>query len=441
MTNVRSADHALMREMNIALILECLRRESPRSRAELAAMTGLTKATVSSLVKELLEARFVRESGIDLGHKGRPSIKLVLNHAAGCIIGVEIGVDFISDILTDFSAQAAWRHYEPAETSDQAAILSRVIAIIREASAHARAAGCAILGAGVGVPGLVDVDSGTLLFAPNLGWTDVPLRRMLEAEFSFPIYVDNEANMAALGESYFGAGQGSDFVLYVSSGVGLGGGFVLNRRILAGSAGLAGEVGHMCLDPDGTLCSCGSYGCWETFVSQRAVFHQVQAAVRAGQPSSLVAATDGDLERLTIPLVVEAARQVDAVARDALERCGEYLGIGLANLINALNPHRVVFGGTLSLAHEFLLPVIQSVLRLRALRWSQEKTEIVIAAHGRNACAMGGIAIVYHHALSRPLSAPRWSPGPRRGSDGPSLLPVVAGALAGAEHLPIPGTP
>lgn len=404
MANLRSADYSLMREMNIALILECLHRDAPLSRAQLAQITGLNKTTVSSLVKELLDARFVRENGMDSGDKGRPAIRLNLNPNAGCIIGAEIGVDFISAILTDFSAEVLWQHKESTtDLRGQEVILSRAMEILRDACAHAQRE--SILGLGLGAPGLVDVSTGTLLFAPNLRWTDVPLRRMLESQFNFPIYVDNEASMAALGESYFGAARGSDFVLYVSSGVGLGGGIVLNRRILPGVAGFAGEVGHMTIDPNGRQCNCGNFGCWETYVSQWAVFRRVRDAITAGQASSLVEATQGDLEKLTIPSVVEAARGGDAVARAALEETGRYLGIGLANLINALNPQRVVFGGILSLAHEFLLPVINAVVRERALRWSRETAEIVIASYGADACVMGGVATVYHHALSQPRSS------------------------------------
>jgi glucokinase-like ROK family protein len=402
---IRSADYSLMREMNIALILECLHREAPLSRARLAQITGLNKTTVSSLVKELLEARFVREQGLDSGDKGRPAIQLQLDPDAGSIIGAEIGVDFIAAILTNFSAEILWRHQESTTNlKGQEAILNRAMEILQQACVVAQNHPGSILGLGLGVPGLVDVSTGTLLFAPNLKWSDVPLRRQLEAKFNFPTYVDNEANMAALGESYFGAARGSDFVLYVSSGVGLGGGIVLNRRILPGAAGFAGEVGHMTMDPNGPRCNCGNFGCWETFVSQWAVFRRVREAVAAGQASSLVNATQGDLEKLTIPLMVEAARAGDAVARAALEETGRYFGVGLANLINALNPQRVVFGGILSLAHEFLVPVIQEVVKERALRWSRETTEIVIAAYGGDACMMGGIAAVYHHVLSQPLA-------------------------------------
>lgn len=432
---MRTADYSLMREMNIALILECLRRDSDLSRADLANITGLNKTTVSSLVRELLEAHFVRETGLAAGAKGRPSVKLELNPEAGCILAAEIGVDFVSVILTDFSAQVLWR--QKISTSDldgQSEILSWTMSILQAASGHAQRDYPAVLGLGLGVPGLVDASTGTLLFAPNLRWTDVPLRQMLESKFQCPVYVDNEANMAALGESYFGAARGSDFVLYVSSGVGLGGGIVVNRRILAGTAGFAGEVGHMTIDPNGPVCNCGNRGCWETYVSQWAVFRRVREAVEGGQVSTLREATGGDFDRLTIPMVVEAAAQGDAVACAALDETGRYLGIGLANLINALNPQRVVFGGILTLAHEFLMPVIETVIRERALRWSRETAELVIATHGSDACVMGGIATVYHNVLSEPRGLVRSSNNARRGRAEVAALPESLPLTGGVER-------
>lgn len=422
MSDIRSADYTLMREMNVALILECLRRAAPLSRAKLANITGLNKTTVSSLVKELIGAGYVREIGLEPNQIGRPSIKLELDPHAGYILGAEIGVDFVAVILTDFAAEVLWRRREStAGVNDQAAILERVAALIREACGQAAslASQPSILGLGLGVPGLVDVASGTLLFAPNLRWFDVPLRQLLEAEFDFPIWVDNEATMAALGESYFGAARGADFVLYVSSGVGLGGGLVLNRRILPGAAGFAGEAGHMTVDPAGPRCNCGNRGCWETYVSQWAVFQRVRQAVASGQHSWLEKATGGALNLLTVPLVVEAAQRGDAVARTALEETGRHLGIGLASLINLLNPQRVVLGGIMSLAHEFMWPSLQAEVRARALRWSRETAEIVTAAYGEDSCVMGGIATVYHHVLSQP----------RQPAGRPAL--VRAAALAG----------
>ena len=426
MTVVRSADHAWMREMNVALILECLRRQAPMSRAELALMTGLTKATVSSLVKELVDARFVRETQIDPGHKGRPAIPLVLNEKVGFIIGVEVGVDSITALLTDFAAGIVWRHYEASRHTDPDGVLRRVVQVINLAVAQAEARGGAVLGLGLGVLGLVDVETGLLLYAPNLGWSNVPLRSRLEAEFSFPIYVDNEANLAALGECYFGAARSSDFALYISAGVGVGGGIVFNRRILAGIAGVAGEVGHMVIDPNGPRCSCGNFGCWETFVNQAALYRRVHAAITAGQSSVLAAANSFNPNPVNVTRVVEAARQGDAVAVAALEAIARYFGLGLTNLINALNPHRVVLGGEMGPALEFGLPIILDVVASRALPGSRDSVEIVMATHGSNGCAMGGIASIYRHVLSQPLAAVR-RPMPAPAAVAASPFGVVTG--------------
>jgi glucokinase-like ROK family protein len=327
---------------------------------------------------------------------------------AGCIVGVEIGVDFISVIVTNFAAEIIWRQREPIDLREgQAAIIRRALDIMAEAVKHAKSDGGHILGLGLGVPGLVDVSTGTLLFGPNLGWRNVPFSQILHDQFDFPVYVDNEANMGALGESYFGAARAARLVLYVSAGVGIGGGIVLDGRIMPGSTGFAGEVGHMTIAPDGLRCNCGNLGCWETLASQSAVFRRVRESIDRGRPSKLAELTRGKWEALTIPLIVQAAQGGDRVALDALHDTGVYLGIGLANLVNALNPERVVFGGILSTAGEFLIPVIKRVIAERALRWSSEAVQVLVAAHGSDACVIGGIATVFHQVLSQPLKSVR----------------------------------
>jgi N-acetylglucosamine repressor len=156
------------------------------------------------------------------------------------------------------------------------------------------------------------------------------------------------------------------------------------------------------MEHEGLLCNCGNHGCWETLVSQWAVFRRARDAIGAGRPSRLSELTHGNLEKLTIPLIVEAAREGDNVACETLTQTGQYLGIGLANLINAFNPEMVVFGGILSLAGDFLLPVMKRVIEERALLWPRRAASIVVAAHGFDACVMGGVATVYQYALSRP---------------------------------------
>lgn len=408
MNRTRTGDQALIREINLSIILNALREHHPLSRAALAAATGLNKTTVSSLVQQLLDEGFVTENGIGKNLTGRPGILLQLNPRAGTIIGVEIGVDLISLVLTDFTARIIWRWQERVEQAQaQATLLQRVLDGIDAAIAHAQADGAPVLGLAVGVPGLVDLESGVLLYAPNLHWENVPLREILQARYAFPVFVDNEATMAAFGETYFGVARGSRNVLYVSAGVGIGGGLVLNGRIFAGAVGFAGEVGHMTMDPDGLLCNCGNYGCWETLASQAAVLRRIHADLASGKSSLLAHPTHTRREPLTIPMIVHAAAEGDAVARQALCETGKYLGIGLATLINALNPEMVVFGGTLSLAQEFLLPVMQETICARALRWSARAAQLVVAAYGSDACVMGAVAMVYDQILAQPFKSLR----------------------------------
>ncbi len=407
--------------MNLSLVLEALRLHAPVSRARLAQLTGLNKSTVSSLVEELIEAGLITEVGTrHSGSAGRPAIMLQPNPRAGGIIGSEIGVDFLSVIITDFSRQIVWRHFERLGRDRRVEpVLQRFIEIVRSGIAETRSQVERIFGLAVGVPGLVDIASGTLLFAPNLRWSDVPLRRMLEAEFPFPVFVHNEANLAAVGESYFGAARDAGSVVLVSAGVGLGGGIVLGGQLVTGAGGFAGEIGHMTIEPDGPLCNCGNRGCWETLVSQEALFRRVRDAIDGGRPSLLHELTSGDLSLLTVPLVVEAAKRGDEVALQALEETARFLGIGIANLVNALNPEVVVFGGVLSLASDFLLPVVWRVITERALRWTSQSVRLVVAAHGFDACAIGGIAWIYQSLLRQPAVLARPVEGERARPSGP----------------------
>jgi glucokinase-like ROK family protein len=400
----RTGDQSLVREINLSVIMNHLRMNAPISRAALAEATGLNKTTVSSLVNELIERQFVQEVGLTSQSTGRPAVLLKLDPAVGFIVSCEIGVDFILVICTDFSPKIIWRHEEHIDPIiGQRAILDHAIAVLHQAIEVGRPVGGPLLGVAVGVHGLVDQATGALLFAPNLGWKDLPVRAILQEAFNAPIFVDNEANIAALGERYFGAAQGYDEVVYISAtGIGLGGGIVHGGRVFSGVTGVGAEFGHMTMDPDGEICKCGNQGCWETQVSQQALFRYVWRLVDQGEVSRLSEMTDHRRASLTVPLIVEAARAGDTVALDALKIIGRDLGIGIASLVNVLNPELVVFGGLLSLAGEFLMPVIEKELDRRALKWNREAMKLVLAKHGSDACVMGGVAVVYQAILAQP---------------------------------------
>jgi glucokinase-like ROK family protein len=412
----RTGDQALVRQINLAVIMHHLREHAPTSRAALAEMTGLNKTTVSSLVRELIDRQFVREVGYEPPGGGRSAgrlaMLLTLNPAAGYIISAEIGVDFLLVICTNFAPEVIWRQKEDIHPEmGQQYIIERLLALLRQAMD----AGCeschTLLGVAVGVPGLVDQTTGTLLFAPNLRWENLPLRAQLSQFVDAPVIVDNEANLAALGEHYFGAARGYDEVLYISAGVGLGGGIVHGGRVFGGVSGVGAEFGHMTMDPEGELCNCGNRGCWETQVSQRALFRYLRRGIGQGRASLLNDLTGGNPAALTVPEVVEAARAGDRLALEALDVVGHHLGIGVASLVNALNPELVVFGGALSLAADFLMPVVEVELARRALLWNRQATRVVISEHGLDACVMGGVARVFQVVLAEPADLRQTNPG------------------------------
>lgn len=403
----------MVREINLSLIMNCLREHAPISRAALAEMTGLNKSTVSSLINELTAHQFIRELGLSSSPIGRPPRLLELNPVAGYLVSAEIGVDFISIICANFAAEILWQHRESTrELSDQSAILERALQLLRQANEIGPqvCSEChSLLGIAIGIPGLVEQNTGKLLFAPNLKWADVSLQSIVRTVFpNTVVFVDNEANLAALGEYYFGAAKGYREVLYISVGVGLGGAMVIDGSLFTGKTGFAGEFGHMTMDPNGEPCNCGNQGCWETQVSQSAVFRYIRKAIAIGETSLLSDLTQGNFDRLTIEMVVSAADQGDVLALKVIERVGRHLGIGIASLVNALNPDLVVFGGILSIASKYLLAAIHSELEQRALRWNAQATQVVFARHRLDACVLGGIARIYQSILSNPNTIIRY---------------------------------
>jgi glucokinase-like ROK family protein len=399
----KSADKYLVRQLNIALILNSLRTTQSHTRAMLAASTGLTRATVSSLVDELIQLNLVRETGQHLPQGGRPGTGLELNPEGGCAVGVEIGVDFISVVLADFTAQIRWRQRVEFTTRASNEVISQTEALVDQAIECAKTLNLRLLGIGLGLPGLVNVEQGLLKRAPNLGWRDIPFRALWETRFGVPVYVINEGNAAALGEHYFGVATSyHDFVLLSTSNVGLGAGIIIGGKLFQGIDGYAGEIGHMVLDPSGPPCACGRKGCWEVVAGTKAILGYAVEQMQLGRASRLVECTKGNFQKLTIEMVEHASNEGDAVASEAIERACSLFGVGIINLINIFNPQLIVIGGPLSGMLEPFLPVVYSAIESLAFRALSEHVEIKISELGQDACVMGAVAAVLDIVFTNP---------------------------------------
>ncbi len=389
--------------MNRTVILSVFRTQKSISRAKLAQQTGLNPSTVSSIIGELIQENLIREADYIQSATGRPGRLLELNPNGGCAMGIEINVDYIELIVTDFAAQVLWRKRLPSSPHiGQKAIMENVMKLAEEASAFIDEKNSHLLGIGVGVPGLVDVSSGVLRIAPNLDWVNVPIRDILAQAYTCPIYVENEANAAALGEYYFGAVRNVKDFIYLSAGIGLGSGIVLDGKLFRGLSGYAGEAGHMTLDVNGEICGCGKRGCLETFVGPKAVEERVQRSIAFGAKSILLEMTGGNLEKITFEDVLEAAKLGDQTSIDALSKVAFYLGIGIANLINLLDVQVIVLGGVLNNASSYLLGEIERVVKKNKLDPHNENLRIIPSAHGSDACVMGAVALILDDILREP---------------------------------------
>jgi glucokinase-like ROK family protein len=328
-------------------------------------------------------------------------------------------------VVANLRASVAWRREAPFNRdAPQETVLARLQDLLHQAKEFAQSSGYRLLGVGLAIPGLVDVRSGVLVFEPNMGWRDVPLRDWLASKLELPAFIDNDANAAALAERYFGAAEDVDDFAYVVANIGLGAGLVIGGQLFAGASGHAGEAGHTTIDPDGPACRCGNRGCWERMASQRALIERVDQAIQAGLPSLIPSFVTG--ADITLQAILDAARQGDSVARQALHQTGTYLGIGIANLVNLLNPQMVVFGGSLSLAHEFLMPAARQEVAERALSELGRAARIVVSPLESDACVLGGVALVLHDILRQPHLVRRTRELPEPEPTQPDLASITA---------------
>lgn len=396
----QSANHQLMRDINLALILNHLRLAAPQSRAELAERTGLTRSTVSSLVDELIAANLVHETGVAPSRGGRRGTLLALNPAGGCAVGVAITSETLIVLLTDFVAQPRWQRQVALTDTAPQTVINEVEALVDEALAYNAAHEAApLLGIGLATPGLVRVRDGTLRTATNLGWRDIPFQTRWEARYGVPVRVGNEASIAALGEHYFGAGAGfSDFIYLELSTQAIGAGLFVDGRLYQGMDGYAGEVGHMVIDPAGAMCSCGRRGCWEAVLRQVCDLTPLREALAAGTPSSL-----GDSARLTRADVLAAAEAGDALACRYVQQVLDVVAIGLANLVNIFNPQRVILGGSLGALLSSFLPALQTTLTAQITLPAEDAPDLVPAQIASNPSALGAVALVLDAIMSEPL--------------------------------------
>jgi predicted NBD/HSP70 family sugar kinase len=387
--------HATMRERNLAVVLEHVARHQPVTRARLAELTGFTKTTVSNLVSLLEGAGLVRDGApVHEGERGRPGVGVSVHGDGAAGLGLEVNVDYLAACVLDLAKQVRYRHVVSSDNRgrEPGAVLAALSALAGEAVAAVAGQGLTVAGAAVALPGLLDRENGAVRHAPNLGWTDVPVTGAPGLATALPAEYDNEANLAALGELWFGDGARFGDFVHVSGEIGIGAGIVVDGRVFRGAHGFAGELGHLVADPSGPACSCGGRGCLEQIAGQEAMLRA------AGLPVTRPAAgPEGSVSRL-----VERLGAGDAAALDAVARAGRALGGALASAVNLIDPDTIVLGGVFSPLAAWIRPPLEGVLAEGpgSLRRGVPPVEVSGLAEG--AAVLGAAGLVVDRVIADP---------------------------------------
>lgn len=304
------------------------------------------------------------------------------------VVGVDLGGTSIRLILLDEAGQIVKRALHPTmPRGGPEAVISSIEAGIRELTSH-RAELC-VGGVGVAAAGQIHPDTGAVVYSPNLGWRDVPIRARLEAALGVPVWVENDVRGAAWGEFRQGAGRGCRNLVAVFVGTGIGIGVIIEGRLLRGAGNVAGEIGHTVIQPDGIPCVCGNRGCLETYASGAGFVHRLERAIAEGKPTALIQETGGDPSRLTAAQVEEAARRGDGVARAIWEEGTQLLGVALGNVVTLFNPERLILGGGVVESCPTLLPEVGASLHRTEAMLARQRVEIRQGELGTWAGAMG----------------------------------------------------
>ncbi|MCL2301360.1 MAG: ROK family protein [Firmicutes bacterium] len=310
-------------------------------------------------------------------------------------IGVDLGGTNISVGVTDEEWNIVGRGQRPTlapRAADE--LFDDLAAAVHEAVANAGLTMADIASVGIGTPGSVDKEKGSIEFANNLGFHHVPARAMLMDRLRCPVYLDNDANCAALGEALAGCGKGVDSFVAVTLGTGVGSGIVIGGKIVNGVNDAAGECGHMVIAMDGAPCNCGRNGCWEAYASATALIAQTKAAMLLHPESKCWELAGGDIEAVNGRVAFDAWRAGDAVGTQLVENYMHYLAVGLGNLINALQPDKICVGGGIGHERENLLAPLRELIKAeRYTRYAEKQTELVSATLGNDAGIVGAAAL------------------------------------------------
>ena len=379
-----------LRQLNRGRVIEALRIAGVASRADVSRRTGLSRSTVSSLISEMADEGLVVDHGglspaDHASQAGRPPKMIRLGRPAGAAVGIDLGKRHAAVAVADLGHTVlAESRRELDEGYDAGTGMDACAQLVDAVLQEGRVDRADVVGVGLGLPGPIHRETGQVGSTAILpGWGGVHVAEEMEGRLGLPVQVDNDANLGALAELFWGAGQGAESLVYLKVATGIGAGLVIDRKLFYGAGGTAGEIGHLTIDEDGPICRCGSRGCLETLAAAPAIVELLRSSLG---------------HELTIEEVIERAVAGDPGCRRAIADAGRHVGHAVATMCNLVNPERVVVGGSVGLARELLLEEMRDAVRRWAIASAAEDAEIVAGVLGERAEVLGAVALVLSSA-------------------------------------------
>lgn len=350
-------NNKFLKELNETYLLELIRTNKQISKADLAQLTGLSPTACGIIVTNLLDKGYISEAGVGVSTGGRRPVLYELIPRSYFSIGVDIDVDYIRFILMDITGQVEYRDKIPSKSNYSVLasielVEEKIHQIIHKYNIKQER----LLGVGVSIPGMVDNITHEVVFAPNLGWERVDLQNMMASIGSFPIYVDNEAICSAICENWIGCCINQKDFVCINMKSGIGSSIFAGGNLYRGCCGSAGEIGHIMVDPNGPKCGCGNYGCLETLASSKAMVEKAQKQIKQGLIADLT-----DIDSITIDDIISSTNAGNEATRVILVEASGYLGLAVANLINTINPSKIVLGKELDKFPEDILEHLKNI--------------------------------------------------------------------------------
>ena len=385
----KTGNKQMMREVNRSLILNYLRLHGQSSRSKLTKETGLSAGAVSEITSELIENNYIFEKSSGESSGGRKPINLALNPDFGFVIGIKFMENQVIMAITNMLADVLSTKTSSYQTNTPENVILQLSILIQEFINEENRDIKNLVGIGIGMAGIIDVENGVLKYSPIIHWENVPFASLLSNQLNVPVFIDNDVNTFALTELWFGKGMDTDHFLTVTVGRGIGMGIVTNQKIYRGKGG-AGEMGHVVVVPNGNLCECGNHGCLEAYISEPAL-------LKEAQEKGVLSAND-DVEKIS-----ELAKQGNQDAFQILFHAGELLGWVLSGLTNVFDTEFIIVGGEGLRSGEFFIDGMKDAFDKNVMPSLRGRTKLIIDSLGDSAWARGAAGLVLQEVFLSPL--------------------------------------